>query len=304
MSAATALGIGISGSILVAGLSRDESPATLVARVSPNGLLDADYGVAGMAQVALKQDCNYCGGYHPIVNDLKVLSGGRVLLAGGGYANWGSNGFTARLVGNGGGGPGVLQIKELSVAVTEAQGEARLNVQRIGGGSGPVSVAYEAVRMESPSAARDSDFTATTGRLDWASGDTSERQIVVPILATASSFEPDEYFEVRLSDPQGGAGLGRLASVVMIQAHGNPPSVISATPVVTSVVEGNVPIQYRVSRRSSGSGAVSVTLSTVGVIGDRRAGLHSDLGHTDLGGRRHERPAGQHHGDLRQEGRG
>jgi hypothetical protein len=79
---------------------------------------------------------------------------------------------------------------------------AHVVVQRIGGTSGDVSVAYE---TRSGSADR-SDYVPVRGRLSWASGDASSRTVNVQLVADGEVESPQRFF-VRLVDPTGGATL-------------------------------------------------------------------------------------------------
>ena len=56
----------------------------------------------------------------------------------------------------------------------------------------------------------------TQGRLEWASGDTADKTIVVPILGDRVDKENGEVFAVSLEEPLGGR-LGRSAGTVTIQ---------------------------------------------------------------------------------------
>jgi len=108
---------------------------------------------------------------------------------------------------------GDLQFDATGVDVNEKAGTVTLTVTRSGGSHGAVSVHYATA---DGTALQPSDYTTTSGTLTWATGDTSSRTIVVPIVDDPA-LEGDEAFTVTLSSPTGGAAIGTPAlSVVTI----------------------------------------------------------------------------------------
>ncbi len=122
-----------------------------------------------------------------------------------------------------GGGPGLLGAKVARVEAREAEGRAIVTVERIAGRSGAVSVGYStfAFPASEGSATAGADFAPVQGRLTWADGDDSEREIVVPLIADASGVEQPETFEVQLNDVQGG-GLALDRATVNILGDAFP----------------------------------------------------------------------------------
>lgn len=94
------------------------------------------------------------------------------------------------------GSVGQLNVDPASLSVNESAGNATLTVNRTGGSDGKVTVNYATT---SGTAIAGSDFTATTGTLTFADGQTSAT-ISVPIINDASE-EGDESFTVVLSQP-------------------------------------------------------------------------------------------------------
>jgi uncharacterized delta-60 repeat protein len=107
--------------------------------------------------------------------------------------------------------PGILTVATPSFEVGESAGAATVAIARVAGHEGAVSVNYttayrppfnrDPYRIDS--AAAGSDYTATSGRLDWASGDVSERTVAVSIL-NDDIFEYRERFGVDFSEAGGG----------------------------------------------------------------------------------------------------
>ncbi|HEX4332104.1 MAG TPA: FG-GAP-like repeat-containing protein [Usitatibacter sp.] len=101
-------------------------------------------------------------------------------------------------------GAGIVSFLDPSYTVSEGAGSITLNVGRNVGSTGAISVAYSTA---SGTATSNVDFTATSGTLTWATGDTSNRIIVVPITQDSINEGP-ETFTVTLNTPTGGASVG------------------------------------------------------------------------------------------------
>jgi len=104
------------------------------------------------------------------------------------------------------------------------------------------------------------DFTATSGRLDWADGDASDKQIVVPIAQDSDAPEELEQFAVEISDVQGGAGMGTNVATVNIPSDAPAAGMFSIDPDYT-VNEADGRVTVYVSRGYSWTGAVSVKVT-------------------------------------------
>jgi uncharacterized delta-60 repeat protein len=261
----SALGVGATGNVFVAGVNSELGVEARVIRLLANGALDPQYGNAGMATV----EPEVRRGFGFWISDLKMASNDAVVLGGNTYSfPVGVQGFVAKLLGDtGSGGPGVFSVVESRVLGTESGGQAVVKVRRTGGSTGAVAVTYDTRGFPwsttsgasySPGASASvDDFTATTGRLTWADGDTGEREIVVPLTADSRTEVP-EWFEVLLLSPEGGAGLGFHSTEVEIAGSSYPHGNISISGS-SNVVEGETAYFY-VSRDYYRQGVVSVTL--------------------------------------------
>ena len=252
MNNATAVAPGHDGAIMVAGYDSTGSD-TVVYRLQSNGSIDTLFGNDGAAVVELESFPKY---YSTTILDMHVLADDGIVMAGRGAYK---QPFVAKLAGAGA-GPGIASIKTSDV-IAARNGQAVIDVRRVGGSAGAVSVAYT---TQPESATAGSDYTTTSGRLSWGDGDRGNRQITVPILAGgASSTQAEESFQVILSDPEGGAGLGTYGAYVRLDVPGFPAGMISATPVGTVTNEGLI-VQFQVHRLFYSVGAVSVTVTPVG----------------------------------------
>ncbi|MEO8673287.1 MAG: Calx-beta domain-containing protein [Tahibacter sp.] len=97
--------------------------------------------------------------------------------------------------------PGQLRIQpgNLAQTVPESAGTATINVERINGSEGAVSVAYTTVPG---TAVAPDDYATSAGVLQWADGDTAPKPISVSIVNDAVT-EPPETFTIALSSPTG-----------------------------------------------------------------------------------------------------
>jgi choice-of-anchor B domain-containing protein len=93
--------------------------------------------------------------------------------------------------------------------VVESTGSAVIRLQRSGGYMGAVSIQYS---TSDGTATAGSDYTATSGTLTWAAGDTTERTFTVPVANDAVS-EGNEGFVVTISNPGGGASIEGSATL-------------------------------------------------------------------------------------------
>jgi glucose/arabinose dehydrogenase len=122
--------------------------------------------------------------------------------------------------------PGTLTMANASVSVKENAGTVTLTVNRIGGSAGAVSISYMAV---AGSATSNSDYTSTSGTLNFANGQTTASIIIALINDVVD--EPAETFTVTLSNPVGASAGSILSSVVTI--IDNDPALLNGQQVFT-----------------------------------------------------------------------
>ncbi|HXW11104.1 MAG TPA: Calx-beta domain-containing protein [Steroidobacteraceae bacterium] len=255
---ATAIAFGSGGRIYVAGSRNEGLGGATVVRLLADGTLDTAYGKDGASDFVLPTGAPVSA----VVRDLASGPGGTLLVSGG-MPYW-SNGFVARLLGDGpGGGPGVLSVVSGGVLGTEGQGQATIAVRRLAGSTGPVSVGYRTRPYSArPSAEEGQDYAPVSGTLTWADGESGDRDIVVPILSDALTEVP-EYFEVELHGADGGAGLGATVSQVHIAGTSYPAGSIQFAAGANSMREG-LSQDIQVVRDEYSSGQVSVTVRITG----------------------------------------
>ncbi len=105
---------------------------------------------------------------------------------------------------------GTLQLTAGTASVSESAGNAVISVSRTGGSSGTASVNFATTGITATAGA---DFTAQTGLLNWADGDSANKTITVPITSDAL-VEGNETFSILLSSPVG-ATLGATTNITV-----------------------------------------------------------------------------------------
>lgn len=111
------------------------------------------------------------------------------------YAGIAVAGFTATLTDD----DSTAQFSVAAVSVGESDGSVSLSVTRVGSVAAAASVQFSTV---DGSAVAGSDYTATSGTLSWAPGESDARSITVPILSDRFAEQTKE-FSVVLAGPSG-----------------------------------------------------------------------------------------------------
>lgn len=126
--------------------------------------------------------------------------------------------------------PGTLQHASTAVTVAKSSGNASLTVTRSNGSTGPVSVSFATANG---SAIAGSDYTATSGTLSWADGDTASKTITVPLLNNPAANSSRDFF-VNLSGPVNASlGAQSSANVTLTTTAPAPSPTPTATPSST-----------------------------------------------------------------------
>jgi len=107
--------------------------------------------------------------------------------------------------------PGSLQLSSSTFSVGQAGGSVSVTVHRTGGSSGAVSISYSTANG---SADAGSNYTATSGTLNWADGNAASQSFSVPV-SNATPFSGSKTFTVTLSDPTGNASLSSPSSATV-----------------------------------------------------------------------------------------
>lgn len=213
---------------------------------------------------------NYGVGTSAFAHQMLMQPDGRILIA---TDATGSAQMTARRVFSGQfGSAGVVSLNAGSVTVNEG-GSVLVQVNRVGGSLGKISVNYTLL----PATASAADFVADSGTLVWNSGDAAPKFITVSAVG-GDLAEPIEFLNLMLGTPMGGTSLGEQASasvsIIDPGAAGFPVAhfVFDSTMIAESVT---APQQVQVALSVAAGSSVTVpiilsgTASLVqGVLGD------------------------------------
>lgn len=153
--------------------------------------------------------------------------------------------------------PGRLEFSADAYSAGEASGGTTIVVRRTEGGDGAVSVRYAA----SAGTASAADFTPTSGTLSWGDGDVAVKTFSVSI-ANDALVEENETVQLKLTQPGGGASLGRanaLLTLVDDDAVNSPGKLRFRAPVYSGA-EGDE-AKVVVVREAGSVGAVSAAYS-------------------------------------------
>ena len=156
------------------------------------------------------------------------------------------------------GAPGTLRFSQATYAVEEGESIV-VTVERVGGTAGSVSVQYAS---SDGTAAAGSDYTAVSGTLTFADGDTSKTLTLATI--EDSNDEADETFVLTLSNPTGGATLGSpdQATITIQDDDMSTAGEIHFSQSVYTVTEKGGTATITVVRSGGSNGTVSVNYTT------------------------------------------
>ncbi|MBV2129412.1 choice-of-anchor B family protein [Arsukibacterium indicum] len=131
---------------------------------------------------------------------------------------------------------------------------AQISVQR-SGGTAAINVAYEILAAR---AEPELDYQVSSGRLNWAANDTSDKTLSIATLDRGLNAERELF--VRLFDPANGASLSS-PSYLRLRFGEDPPraGVVSLVESALSVVEADTTVAVVVRRLGGSDGAISVT---------------------------------------------
>ena len=153
--------------------------------------------------------------------------------------------------------PGVIALSSAAASVDENAGNIELTVERTGGSDGEVTVDFT---TNAGTASEGVDYTLTSGTLTFADGVTTQT-ITVPILDD-SEIDPNETFNVTLSNVQGGAALGTVVTTTVTIVDDEQPGTLAFLQSEASVNEDDGTLTLTVARTGGSDGEVTVSYAT------------------------------------------
>ena len=138
--------------------------------------------------------------------------------------------------------PGSLQFTAATTNVAETAGSVRVYVSRTGGSNGAASVQYV---TSNGTAVAVTDYTHTSGTLNWADNDTATKFIDVAIIDN-EIFEGNKTFTVRLTGATEAAlGTPAIVTVTILDNESPPPQLVITNPA-TDIIVGEATDTYDV----------------------------------------------------------
>ena len=161
---------------------------------------------------------------------------------------------------------GKIQFTTKAFAFAEAAGIAKVTLTRVGGSTGAVSVAYHTV---SGTATSDTDFTATNGIANFASGQVTNT-IVVRLNGDALD-ETNELFWVILDSTTGGAAFGTNLEATVTITDDDTAGLVAFKSATYTTNENTSSALITVAR--SGGTAANVTVDFATANGTATGGI-------------------------------
>jgi hypothetical protein len=167
---------------------------------------------------------------------------------------------TATITGAGTAGSGALALSAATYSVAQAAGTLTVTATRSGGTSGAVSVAYATA---DGTAIAGTDYTAASGTLSWAAGDSAAKTFSIAIKNT-TPFTGTHSFTVTLKNVSGGAALGSpsTATATIAGSAVASPGTLSWSGATFSTAQSAGTVTITATRTGGTNGAVTVSYAT------------------------------------------
>lgn len=259
------------GKLVIAGefLTIGGSNLRGVARLKLDGSIDPSFVVGG--------------GTNGSVNSLHFTSSRDVFIAGNfTTVNGVTKNYAAVLLGNS--QVGTLGFEPARVTFTEAARTITLLVRRYGSVLNSLSVQWTtADALTGTTATAGTDYTAATGTLSWAPGDSEVKFITLTLLADGTQ-ESTESFRVVLSDPQGPVTTGADAAVTLLdsdtpvtfttQPAANTARLVGEALTLTAAATSPTPISYQWYLNGAPVTGATGTNLNIAALTQAQAGLY------------------------------
>ena len=172
---------------------------------------------------------------------------------------------------------GAVQFGQAVYTLSEAGSFATIDVIRIAGRSGSISVNYT---TSDGTATAGNDYTATSGILNFADGENYKSFNIAMTNDTAN--EPDETVNLSLRTPTGGVILGSLSNAVIVIQDNDPINLFAGDAAVTKLPSGTNTMLFPVSLSSASSRTVSVNYNTANITAEAGIDYLSVTGRVDF----------------------
>lgn len=156
--------------------------------------------------------------------------------------------------------PGEFRFSAASVSSTETSNQATFVIDRINGSEGAVSVDFQS---SDGSAIAGLDYTAVSGSLNFASGETSQ-SFQVPVLPDTLA-EGTETANLILLNPSGGATIGAPASALLSIQNIAAPGRFQFAQATQTVAENVGSLSIQISRDQGSEGPASIEVNSADI---------------------------------------
>ncbi|EDN69795.1 Na-Ca exchanger/integrin-beta4 [Beggiatoa sp. PS] len=165
---------------------------------------------------------------------------------------------------------GSLEFSASEYGVNEYLEQITIEVNRIGGSAGAVSVNYA---TSDETATANEDYQTAQDQLTWGPGDMAPKSFIVPIILD-NLEEPKETLTLTLSEPTGGASLGAkpeaTLTIIDLSDDSTPadlqeelfPGVLQFTETSYDISERGGSVTIAVSRTVGSQGPITVNYTT------------------------------------------
>jgi hypothetical protein len=208
---------GFTGPISVQYTTSDETAMAGVHYISVSGTLTWNAGDSSNKVVQVPLISIHSGVQY---EDFKFVLSNPVNAAFGDYG-YGSN-LDVSIFDNG----GTFAFSMTNYSVADNWSNATLTVVRNGGSDGAATLAYQTY---DDSAVGGTDYTTTNGTLAWTAGDSSPRQITIPIANIGVGINVDFYVDLGVQNADSGTAAPGDPAIVTITRPGYPVAPVIAT---------------------------------------------------------------------------
>jgi parallel beta-helix repeat protein len=172
---------------------------------------------------------------------------------------------------------GALQFAQPSYTFGEGSYFVNINVVRVGGSEGIVTVHYS---TSNDTATAGSDYIGTSGMLTFTNGETAKTLLVQ--LLDDSLNEADERFFLALDTPTGGAILGPQATIPFVITDSDPILIYAGDSAATKPPAGSTTMTFPVSLSQVSTRTISVWYLTANITAEAGIDYLSATGRLDF----------------------
>jgi hypothetical protein len=153
-----------------------------------------------------------------------------------------------------------VHLSASSYSIAQSAGSVTITVSRTTTAATPITIDYDTA---DGTAVAGSDYTGTSGTLQWAENNAADKSITIPI-STAAAFSGSKSFDIVLSNPSANASLGSpgSASVAISGAASAGVGTLDLADSALTVQQSAKTVTVSVNRSGGDVGATTVAYAT------------------------------------------